>query len=78
MEQTAGKILKSNQVNIEGKYKLELSQTNHRSHDSLNNTLKSPQVKIIENNEGYVVIQVICSCGEQINLKGNYITQNKS
>ncbi len=36
----------------------------------MNSTLKSPQVKIIENNEGYVVIQVICSCGEQINLKG--------
>ncbi len=78
MEQTSGKILKSNQVNIEGKYKLELSQANHCSHDGLNNKLKSPQVKIIENNEGYVVIQVICSCGEQINLKGNYIAQNKS
>ncbi len=78
MEQTTKKILKSNQVNIEGKYKLELSQANHRSHDSLNNKLKSPQVKIIENNEGYVLIQVTCSCGEQINLKGNYITQNKS
>ena len=78
MKQTTGRILKSDQVNVEGKYKLEMSHVNHCSTGNMNSALKSPQVKIIENNEGYIVIQVTCSCGEQINLKGNYITQNKS
>lgn len=78
MKQTTGKILKSDQVNIEGKYKLELSHGNHCSSESMNTTLKQPHVKIIENNDGYIVIQVICSCGEQINLKGEYNSNNKS
>lgn len=72
MKQSTGKILKSDQVNIDGKYKLEFSHGNHCSPVSMNTTLRKPQVKIIENNEGYVVIQVICSCGQQINLKGEY------
>jgi hypothetical protein len=38
----------------------------------------SPKVKIVENNEGYVAIQVICSCGQQINLRGEYKEHNKS
>ncbi|MBN2588255.1 MAG: hypothetical protein JXA96_00200 [Sedimentisphaerales bacterium] len=78
MKQTTGRILKSDQVNIEGKYKLDVSQANHCSPQSMNTTLKSPQVKIIENNEGFVVIQVICSCGKHINLKGEYNAQDKS
>ena len=77
MKQT-GKIIKSDQVNVEGKYKLALSHANHCSPESMNTTLKSPQVKIIENNEGYVIIQVICSCGERINLKGEYNNLNKT
>ncbi len=78
MKQTTGRILKSDQVSIEGKYKIDLSQVNHCSPENMNTTLKSPQVKIIENNDGYVVIQVICSCGQQINIKGNYNAQKKS
>ena len=78
MKQTTGKIIKSDQVNIEGTYQLGLSQANHCSHESMNTTLRTPQVKIIENNDGYVVIQVTCSCGQKINLKGEYNALNNS
>ena len=78
MNHTTGRVLKSNQVNVEGKYKLEFSQANHSSCESMNIALKSPQVKIIENNEGHVIIQVICSCGEIINLRGEYNQQNQT
>ena len=73
MTQTAGKILKGSEVNIEGKYQLGFSQANHSSAQNIKTSAMSPQVKIIENNEGYVVIQVTCSCGEQINIRGEYI-----
>ena len=78
MKHTSGKILKSDQVVIDGKFKLDFSQFNHCTSDSMNTTLKSPQVNIIENNEGFIVIQVICSCGKEINLKGEYNPQNKA
>jgi hypothetical protein len=78
MAQTTGRILKGNQVNIEGKYQLGLSQANHSSPENMNTMLKSPQVRIIENNAGYVVIQVTCSCGEQITLRGEYNESHKS
>ena len=78
MKQTTGRILKSNQVNVEGKCQLGLSHAVHSSHENINNTLQEPKVRIIENNEGYVVIQVICSCGEQINLKADYNIPNKN
>ena len=63
---------------VEGNYTLGLSQANHCSPGSMNTTLKAPQAKIIENNEGYVVIQVVCSCGEQINIRGEYNVTHKS
>jgi len=78
MKQTTGRILKSNQIHVEGKCQLGLSQAGHSSHENMNTTLQEPKVRIIENNEGYVVIQVICSCGEQINLKADYNVPNKN
>ena len=78
MKQTTGKIIKSDQINIEGTYQIGLSQSNQCTHESLNTTLRKPEVKIIENNDGYVVIQVTCSCGQKINLKGEYNALSKS
>jgi len=78
MAQMTGRILKSNQVNIEGKYQLGLPQADHNSPENMNTTLHSPQARIIENNESYVVIQVICSCGKQINLRGEHNKPPKS
>lgn len=72
MTQTTGKILKSDQVNFEGSYQLGLSQANHSTPENMNTIVKSPQVKILENNKGYVVIQVTCTCGKQIILRGEY------
>jgi hypothetical protein len=78
MTQTTGKIFKSSQVSIEGKYQVGFSQANHNSPENMNSMPLSPKVKIVENNEGYVAIQVICSCGQQINLRGEYKEHNKS
>ena len=78
MTQTTGRILKGSQVNMEGKYQLGLSQADHNSAPNMNTTVKEPQARIIENNEGHVVIQVVCSCGKQINIRGEYIEPHTS
>ena len=78
MTQTAGKILKGSEVNIEGKYQLGFSQAKHDTPENMNTMPVSPQAKIVENNEGYVVIQVVCSCGKHINLRGAYTAPQKS
>jgi hypothetical protein len=78
MTQTTGRILKGNQVNIEGKCRLGLSQANHNSAQNMNTMVNSPQARIIENNEEYVVIQVPCSCGKQITIRGKYVGSQSS
>lgn len=78
MTQAAGRILKGNEVNIEGTYQLGFPQAEHKSVQNVNIAGKSPQVKIIENNEDFVIFQVVCSCGKQINIRGEYITPHSS
>ena len=78
MTQAAGRILKGNQVNIEGTYQLGLSQADTKSAQNMNTTINSPRAKIIENNEDYVVIQVVCSCGKQIDLRCEYAGSGQS
>lgn len=78
MAQTTVRILKSSQVNIEGKCLLGLPQKEHNSTLTMNTTVKQPQAGIIENNDEHVIIQVVCSCGKQINIRGEYIAPHSS
>jgi hypothetical protein len=78
MTQPAGRILKGDQVNIEGTCQLGVPRGEHKSAQNMNVAAKSPQARIIENNEGHVIIQVVCSCGKQINLRGEYIAPHLS
>jgi hypothetical protein len=68
MIQAKQRIIKGNDANIKGKYTIESPESTH----SINSVVKSPKVKIIENDAGYVVIQVNCSCGKDIYIKGEY------
>ena len=67
-----GRVLKSNNVNIEGKFHLGMSQVNSDYPGDMNAVIKKPQATIIENNEEYVVIQINCSCGQAICIRANY------
>ncbi|MEJ2647476.1 MAG: hypothetical protein P8016_03580 [Sedimentisphaerales bacterium] len=78
MTQTTGRILKGNEVSIEGKYQLGFPQTGHKSAQQISIAAKSPQARIIENSESCVVIQVVCSCGKHIDIRGEYITSRSS
>lgn len=72
MATAAGRILKSDKVKLEGRFLLDTAQAGLGSPKQQIAALSAPQVRILENHEQYVVIEVICSCGTKTSLKCEY------
>ena len=74
MIKTAGRILKSNDVKLEGRFHLEI--TNNGLHMPKPQTTASlePHVCVLENHPQYAVIEVTCGCGRKMSLKCEYAT----
>ena len=74
MTEISGRILKSDDVELDGQYRLGLvpdkSDTSGAGH--ANAVMAAPQAQIIENHPGHAVIEVTCSCGAQVCLKCEY------
>ena len=72
MEKTTGRVLKSSDVKFEGCVQLDASQPK----PSTQKVKSAPQVRIIQNNPEFALIEVICSCGIKTSLKCEYtVTQ---
>ncbi len=69
MKKTTGRILKSNDVILEGRFCLDTGQ-NIPGQKSITTT--EPQVKILENQNEYALISITCSCGTQTLVKCEY------
>jgi hypothetical protein len=74
MTETSGQILKSDDVEVEGRYCLEVVQDEFEPDEPVEATDSSaaPQVQIIENQADHAVIEVLCSCGEKLNVRCDY------
>ena len=72
MERITGKVLKSEEVHLEGQFHLDMTHEELMSSQNRRNVMAVPQVHIQENNFEYSVIKVICSCGQEITLKCEY------
>jgi len=72
MIRTAGRILKSNDVKLEGQFHLDAANAGLDSPKQQVAPLSAPQVRILENHPEYAVIEVICSCGTKMSLKCEY------
>lgn len=74
MIETSGRILKRDDVEMDGQYQLDLEPGRFETpQPTLTNTAASePQARIIENQPGYAVIEMICSCGAKVCLKCEY------
>ena len=68
----AGRILKSDEVKLEGRFLLDAAQAGPGSPKRQVAASSPPQVRILENSEQYAVIEVICSCGTRTSLKCEY------
>ena len=72
MATAAGRILKSDEVKLEGRFLLDAVQAGSNLPKQQVAASSAPRVRILENHEQYAVIEVICPCGTRMSLKCEY------
>ncbi len=72
MVRTAGRILKSNDVNFEGQFHLDPTKAGSNLPKQQVAASSAPQVHILENHPQYAIIEVTCGCGTKMSLKCEY------
>ena len=72
MIRTAGRILKSNEVKLEGQFHLDATKDGLDLPKQKIAASSAPQVRILENHPEYAVIEVTCSCGTRMSVKCEY------
>ncbi len=78
MINTAGHILKSSEVNLEGRLQLDLISPHHANSKKRHTSSVSPHATIVESKPEFAVIEVTCSCGTKIQLKCEYAPNDSS
>ncbi len=73
MDKARGRILKSNDVQLQGQFLLDMAHISTKATKSQNSSLAAPQVRIVEKRSEFAVIEITCSCGTKTNLKCEYV-----
>ena len=72
---STGKVLKSSEVEVEGKFSLDLAGVVSPGPNAKNQT-KAPdtpaKVRVLENQKDYAVMEVTCSCGRKTVIRCDY------
>jgi 16S rRNA U516 pseudouridylate synthase RsuA-like enzyme len=68
----AGRILKSSQVDVEGRFTLDLENHVQQGHNIKNAPANIAKVRILENQNEYAVMEVTCSCGRKTVIRCDY------
>ncbi len=72
MEKPEGHILKSDNVKLEGRFRLDIDQDAPNSSNKRNVTLAPAQVHIVENHPEFAVMEVTCGCGAKTRIRCEY------
>ncbi len=72
MEETPGHVLKSNDVKVDGCFRLEADQSVARQAKPGNATLAQAQVVVVENHPEFAVMEVTCRCGDKTRIRCEY------
>jgi len=74
MPKTTEHILKSDEVKLEGQFRLDVAQVQSQTGGPKEQSpaLKAPQVRIVENHPEFADIEITCSCGIKTHLKCEY------
>ncbi|MBN1796672.1 MAG: hypothetical protein JW804_08365 [Sedimentisphaerales bacterium] len=72
MIKAAGRILKSNDVKLEGRFHLDAANAGSNLPGQRAAALTKPQVRVVENNPKFAVIEITCCCGTKMSLKCEY------
>lgn len=77
MQQAIGRILKGDDVELEGQYRLQVTQPEPSSAESQRLGAARAEVRLVENHAAFAVIEVTCTCGRRTYLRCQY-PSNKS
>ena len=72
MPKTAGRILKASDVKLEGKFILDIVQTEMGQPGQPGAALVEPQARLVESKPEFAVIEITCSCGTAMRLRCEY------
>ncbi len=74
MIETSRRILKSDDVELDGQYHLDLAPEESGACEPAHTgaIASSPQARIVENHPEHAVVEVTCSCGAKVYLKCEY------
>ncbi|MDD5459982.1 MAG: hypothetical protein PHF37_11390 [Phycisphaerae bacterium] len=72
MERTAGRILRGNEVKLEGSCRLDAGASVAAAKERSGN-LSQVQANIVENQPDYALIEVVCCCGAKTLIKCEYM-----
>jgi hypothetical protein len=72
MMQTTSRILKSDDVEVEGQFHLDLGHPVSSAQHSKNTATGTAKARILDNNNEYAVIELICSCGRKTIVRCEY------
>jgi len=72
MESTAGRILKADHVELEGRFHIELAQPQPGRPKAKDVPRAAPQVSIVQSRPEFAVVEIICSCGTKTYLRCQY------
>ncbi len=72
MTQPANRILKSNDVEVEGRLNLDLGNAGRSAQNTGHATVGITKVRILENQNEYAIMEVICSCGRKTIIRCDY------
>jgi len=72
MPKLAGRILKADDIKLEGQFHLDIAQTRPGLQKGNSAVLSTPQAVIVENHPEFAVIEVTCCCGSKTHIRCDY------
>ncbi len=72
MKSTVRHILKSSEVKLEGRFRLDAGRNVLNSANKKNAPLSPAQVRIVENHPEFAVMEVTCGCGAKTRIRCEY------
>lgn len=72
MGKTAGRILKESDVQLEGRFTLDIVQPELCRPKQSGAALAQPKVRIVESRPKFAVLEITCSCGIGMYLRCEY------
>ena len=72
MMQTMNRILKSSEVEIDGRCNLNIGRSVSPAQPGKGNASTAAKAKILDNNNEYTLIELTCSCGQKTLVRCEY------